>query len=137
MACRTACVASLVCLAGCATLSPESRANAVKGPAPELGDRCARATDILVQKGCQRDRDKAHAYLKTLNQGDTVCLDPLFDADMTNCRARAEIEDQDPTATQIHLFDTDPNSSWAPKANQKIWYENTALIDLYLQGKGF
>jgi hypothetical protein len=38
---------------------------------------------------------------------------------------------------QLHLIDIDPNSSWAPKAGQRIWFENTALIDLFLQEKGF
>ncbi len=124
-------------LSACATLVPESRANAVKGPAPELGDRCARTADLMAQKGCERARDKAHAQLRALSQGDQLCLEPILDADMANCRARARIEEQDPTAMELHFVEVDPNSSWAPKSSRTLWYENTALIDLYLQEKGF
>jgi hypothetical protein len=124
-------------LASCATLAPESRANAVRGPAPEVGDRCTHAADLLQQKGCGRERDKAYAYLRAKNQGDQLCLEPILGDDLTNCRARSTIDEQDPTAMQLHLIDIDPNSSWAPKAGQRIWFENTALIDLFLQEKGF
>jgi hypothetical protein len=134
-------VPALACLAACAaitnTIAPDSRGNAVKGPPPEVGDRCQRATDLMVQKSCLRERDKANAYLKSVNQGDGLCLEPILGADMNNCRARARIEEQDPTAVELHLIDVDPNSSWAPKANQQIWYENAALVDMDLQEKGY
>ena len=110
----------VLALASCATLAPESRVNAVRGPTPEQGDRCAHAADALAQKGCQRERDKAHAYLRSQNQGDQLCLDPILGPDMTNCRARTRIEEQDPTAMQLHFLDIDPNSSWAPKSGLTI-----------------
>ena len=124
-------------LASCATLLPDGRAGALRGPSPEQGDRCQHTPNPLLQRSCLRARDKAHAYLASVNQGDALCLDPLLGTDMSNCRARTRIEEQDSTAMQLHLIDVDPGSSWASRANQSIWIENTALIDMALREKGF
>ncbi|MHB8417780.1 MAG: hypothetical protein ACYDCL_06875 [Myxococcales bacterium] len=126
----------LCCLAAgaCATLAPESRDNAVRGPPVE---RCTRQTDPLLQQGCLRARDKAHGLMQAVHQGDSLCVDPLLSPDLDNCRARSIVEDQDPVAMKLRFIEVDPGSSWAARANTQSWFENAYLMDLYLEAKGF
>lgn len=128
--------ALLVCLTtvGCATIAPEARENAVRGPD---ADRCAAQPDQLVHAGCVRARDKAQEALGALNRGDNLCLEPILNPDLDNCRARASVDEQDVRGIKLRFIDVQPGSSWAPYANAVRWFDNTALIDLYLKERGF
>ncbi len=104
---------------------------------PSIADRCALWTKPLLGASCRRQQDKARRALAQITTGRQLCLDPMFGDDLANCRARAEVTDQDTLRTRVQFLDVDPVSTWSPHANQAIWFENRTLIDIYLQGKGF
>ena len=118
--------------AGCASLGGGL---AVRAPA---ADRCSHWAEPLARRGCDRIRDRARSYLETLHVGDAICLDPPLQEDMdSGCRARGRIDDQGSNSMRITLIEVEPSSGFAPQANQHLWYENLALVDLYLKEKGF
>ncbi len=124
----------LAATAGCAAIAPEARQNAVEGP---ILDRCTGQTDPLVKAGCLRARDKALGTLTAINRDESLCLDPILSQDLDNCRARAEVDEADSRGVKLRFVDVQPSSSWAPSAHTVRWYDNAALVDIYLTERGF
>ena len=120
---------------GCLALSPGGdRATAIP---PDVVDRCRHWSQALALAGCRRFQEKAQRRIGALTTGDMLCLEPMLGDDQTNCRARAEVVDQDRSSTKLQFLEVDPTSSWTSRADQAPWFENAALVDLYLQAKGF
>ena len=80
----------------------------------------------------------AEVYVKKLSTGDMVCLEGGFgDEPGGACLARASVADVSVGKVLVELRDARPNSRWASKESNQFWFEEGALIDLYLAENGY
>jgi hypothetical protein len=111
------------------------------GGAPEvkapLKDRCTKATGDNLKR-CAHARDEAKAYTQHLAPGDQVCLENGIGSEPTDaCLARASTADNDTGRVLLHVRSAKPESKWAEKVDSQIWFDEGALIDIFLQERGY
>ncbi len=108
----------------------------IKGPAEH---RCARfKTTSNAGKACADSLYLAELYVRKLAVGDQVCLEGGFgDPPGTGCLARASVEDTSNHAVMLEVRDAAPNSKWKAKGGHQFWFDEAALIDLYLLDHGY
>ena len=100
--------------------------------------RCEQYGNGAARGRCDEAKYLAEIYVKKLSTGDMVCLEGGFgDEPGGACLARAAIADTSTGKLLIELKDARPNSRWASKETNQYWFEEGALIDLYLSENGY
>lgn len=131
--------------AGCMFDSRASRARSASSfdnvplyPAPETS-RCAK-----FKKGggastaCEEAKYLAELYVRRLSTGDAVCLEGGFgEKPLAACLARASVADTDTNKVLLEVRSAQPTSRWFSKESNQFWFEEGALVDLYLAEHGY
>lgn len=108
------------------------RAPVVKGP---VQDRCAAPN---VHGSCQDALYLAQLWARRLAPGDAVCLDNgVGDDPGPACQARARVADVATGQLLLEVKEAQPGTRWFDAIESQRWFEETALVDLYLQERGY
>ena len=100
--------------------------------------RCAQYGKGAARARCDEAQYLAEVYIKKLSTGDPVCLEGGFGEEPGGaCLARASVADTNTGKLLIELRDARPNSRWAKKEANQYWFEEGALVDLYLAENGY
>ncbi|MBL8950906.1 MAG: hypothetical protein JNK82_09035 [Myxococcaceae bacterium] len=139
-------VSGLLFAAGCLTDNRASRDRGAAGifenvqviAAPSV-KRCDKFNKGGAARGrCDEAKYLAEVYVKKLSTGDMVCLEGGFGEEPGGgCLARASVADTATGRLLLELKDARPNSRWAAKESNQYWFEEGALIDLYLVENGY
>ncbi|MDP3236591.1 MAG: hypothetical protein Q8S33_09500 [Myxococcales bacterium] len=139
-------VVFVVLSAGCLSDNRASRDRGAAGffenvpvyPAPKV-QRCAK-----FKKGgnaaaaCDEAKYLAEIYVRRLSSGDEVCLEGGFgDRPLASCLARASVADTDTNRLLLEVRNAQPGSKWFNKESNQFWFEEGALVDLYLADHGY
>jgi hypothetical protein len=101
-------------------------------------ERCDQYGKGAARGRCDEAKYLAEVYVKKLSPGDAVCLEGGFGEEPGGaCLARATIADLTTGKVLIELRQARPNSRWASKESNQYWFEEGALIDLYLAENGY
>ncbi len=107
-------------------------------PAPKV-QRC-----VKFKKGgnaaaaCDEAKYLAEVYVRRLAPGDEVCLEGGFgDRPLASCLARASVDDTDTNRLLLEVRSAQPGSKWFGKEANQFWFEEGALVDLYLADHGY
>jgi hypothetical protein len=118
---------------GAANLFEDTRQ--VKGP-PH--DRCQQYQKSSVRGPCDEAKFIAQKYVRNLAAQDEVCLEGGFgDHPGGACLARAVVSDVANDKVLLDIRDAQPNSRWYQQVSSEIWFDEGALIDLYLGEHGY
>ena len=112
--------------------------NAQGYSAPET-ERCAkykaggaRATQ------CNEAKYLGTEYVRRLSTGDEVCLEGGFGDPATGaCLARATVADSGTNRVLLEVRQARPDSKWYAHEQTQYWFEEGALVDLYLADHGY
>lgn len=105
--------------------------------APEA-DRCAQYGKSAARSSCEDAKYLAQVYVRRLSVGDDLCLEDAFgDVPGAACLARASISDAGLHRVLITIRDAKPESRWFKQVQSQIWFEEDALVDLYLAQHGY
>jgi hypothetical protein len=105
--------------------------------APAL-DRCEQHKRSSLRQPCEDAKYLAQKYARAMSVGDQVCLEGGFgDAPAAACLARASVADATSTKILFHLADTQPSSRWYKYVGTEVWFQEGALVDLYLAERGY
>ncbi len=139
-------VAAAVACAGCIRDSRASRDRGATGlfenvptyRAPEK-PRCAKyAGTVTPKRNCDEATYLAQNYVRKLSTGDEVCLEGGFgDPPAAACLARAAVVDTAPNALLVEVREPRPDSKFYNKEQHQFWFEEGALVDLYLMDHGY
>jgi hypothetical protein len=134
-------------LAGCGTTREAFRPNPndddpLVGSVPvvraPLKDRCEQHGHSSVRAPCDEARYLATEYTRRLSVGDEVCLEGGYgDEPGQVCLARAAVIDTAPNQVKLEVRSTKPDSRWFRSEMRHAWYEEGALVDLYLAEQGY
>ncbi|CAM4129084.1 hypothetical protein G4177_18210 [Corallococcus sp. ZKHCc1 1396] len=106
-------------------------------PAPAK-HRCAALGKSSVRSGCDDALYLASEYTRRLSVGDEVCLEGGFgDEPGAACKARASVIDTGPNRVKVEIRQARPDSRWFQSEMRHAWYEEGALVDLYLAERGY
>ena len=110
-------------------------AQEVKAP---LKDRCAMHGKSSVRQPCEDAKFLAQTWVRKLGTTDSVCLEGgLGEVPGAACQARAEVTDASSGRVLLHLRDAQPSSHFFNQVGTDIWFEEGALVDLYLSEQGY
>jgi hypothetical protein len=99
---------------------------------------CERYGKGAARGRCDEATYLAEVYIKKLSTGDMVCLEGGFGEEPGGgCLARASVADTATGKLLIELKDARPNSRWAKKEANQYWFEEGALVELYLVENGY
>lgn len=106
--------------------------------APET-DRCARyKAGGTPAASCAESKYLAQIYVRRLAGGDEVCLQGGFgDAPGAACLARAAIVDTATNKVLVEIRQARPESKWFEHEQHQFWFEEGALVDLYVSEHGY
>jgi hypothetical protein len=112
------------------------------GGAPEvkapLADRCESHGKSAARARCDEAKYLAQLYARKLSTGEEVCLEGGFgDAPGGACLARAAVVDTRTNMALLEVRDAKPDSRWFKKVQNQVWFEEGALVDLYLAERGY
>jgi hypothetical protein len=138
----------LVTMAGCATGNGAFQANPnnedplvaggvplIKGP-PK--DRCSALGKSGVRPGCDEARYLGTLYTRRLAVADDVCIEGGYGDEVgPACKARATVIDTAPDRVKLEIRNAKPDSRWFNSEGRHAWYEEGALVDLYLAERGY
>jgi hypothetical protein len=137
-------VASVVGLCACASHAESgiaSRADDLGGEevhAPKQNACEKYRSPQTTYQQCQGFRATAREYLQHLNTGDMICLENGFGDEIgPNCKARGAVVDADSHGFLIQVRDPALDSKWHADQGQRIYFENGALVDIYLRDRGY
>ncbi len=100
--------------------------------------RCSALGKGGAGKRCEEARYLGEIYVRKLDVGTDVCLEGGFgDEPGGACLARAQVGDTRPGQVLLDVRGAKPDSSWFGKEQNQIWFEETALVDLYLADHGY
>ena len=106
--------------------------------APEV-DRCSK-----FKKGgapaaqCEEAKYLGTIYVRRLSSGDEVCLEGGFgDSAGAACLARAAVVDTATNRVLIEVRQARPESKWFQHEQTQYWFEEGALVDLYVSEHGY
>lgn len=135
-----------VALAGCITDTRTSRDRGAIGlgenvplyPAPKES-RCTKYKENGTRgKQCAEATYLADIYVRKLSTTDEVCLENGFgDKPTTSCTCRAAVADVSVNKVLLEVREAKPDSKWFNKEQNQFWFEEGALVDLYLQDHGY
>jgi len=143
---RTLTLLGLLLLSGCIRDTRASRDRGAAGlfenvpiyRAPKA-ERCTKLSgDAQVHATCEEARDLARAYVRRLSTGDAVCLQEGFgEAPLASCLARAAVVDSADNRVLLEVREAKPESKWFNREQNQFWFEEGALVDLYLEEHGY
>lgn len=143
---KGALVVLLLAASGCLTDTRASRDRGAAGifenvplyPAPAVS-RCAKfKKGGSAAAACDEAKYLAELYVRRLSVGDEVCLDGGFgDKPLASCLARASVADNDTNRVLLEVRNAQPGSKWFNKEANQFWFEEGALVDLYLADHGY
>lgn len=137
-------VVTSLCALGCITDTRSSRDRGATGflenvplyPAPAKV-RCDALTGAK-QKNCVEAKYLADIYVRKLATGDEVCLENGFgEKPAGTCACRAAVVDSSVDKVLLEVREAKPDSKWFKKEQNQFWFEEGALVDLYLQDHGY
>ncbi len=136
----------LLVLAGCTAIGPfrpnpnddDPLLSAIpRVKAPER-DRCAMHAGSSVKSHCDEARYLGTEYTRRLAVGDQVCLEGGYGEEVgPACLARAAVIDTAPNQVKLEVRTAKPDSRWFNVEMRHAWYEEGALVDLYLAERGY
>lgn len=138
-------VALLLALAGCAHQGPvrDRGASDLYGGAPLYRapgfDRCGKfKAGGGPAAACAEARYLAELYVRRLSPGDEVCLEGGFgEAPGAACQTRAAVVDNATGRVMLEVREARPDTRWFQKEQSQYWFEEGALVDLYLAEHGY
>lgn len=136
----------LLALTGCALVGtkpdphdedPVFGSNAPTYESPEV-DRCAGHGQSAARPGCDDARYLATEYTRRLSVGDEICIEGGYGAEPgPACKARAAVVDTGTNRVKLEIRGTRPDSKWFNAEMRHAWFEEGALVDLYLAERGY
>ena len=134
-------------LAGCGTSREAFRPNpndedvfvgAIPIVRAPLRERCAGHTGRSARAACDEARYLGTEYTRRLSVGDDVCLEGMYGEEPGGaCKARAAVIDTAPNQIKLEVRTAKPDSRWFQSEMRHAWYEEGALVDLYLAERGY
>jgi hypothetical protein len=101
-------------------------------------DRCEGYGKSAARGSCDEAKYLAQIYVRKLSVGDAVCLEGNFgDVPGSACLARASVADAGLHKLLITVRDARPESRWFKQIQSQIWFDEDALVDLYLAQHGY
>jgi hypothetical protein len=106
--------------------------------APEV-QRCAKfKAGGAPAAQCNEAKYLGEVYVRKLATGDEVCLEGGFgDAPTSACSARAAIVDTATDKVLLEIRNVRPESKWFKNEQHQFWFEEGALVDLYVAEHGY
>lgn len=105
--------------------------------APQV-DRCSSHKKSAAGASCEDARYLGTEYTRRLAVGDEVCLEGGYGDDVgPSCKARAAVVDTGPNGVKLEIRSAKPDSRWFNSEMRHAWYEEGALVDLYLAERGY
>lgn len=106
--------------------------------APEA-DRCRKfKTGGAPAAQCEEAKYLATIYVRRLSSGDEVCLEGGFgDPPGGACLARAAVVDTAQNKVLLEVREAKPESKWFQHEQTQYWFEEGALVDLYVAEHGY
>jgi hypothetical protein len=102
-----------------------------------LAKRCAKHTGSR-KSGCNEAEYLAQSYVRRLSVGENVCLEGGFgEPPGGTCLARALVFDTRDNEVLLDVKFAKPDSKWFHRESQQYWFEEGALVDLYLADHGY
>jgi hypothetical protein len=106
-------------------------------PAP-LRDRCEAHKKSAVRGPCDDAKFLAQKYARGLSIGDQVCLEGgIGEVAGAACLCRAMVQDAATNKVLLHVADAQPSSRWYRYVGTEVWFQEGAIVDLYLQERGY
>ncbi len=107
-------------------------------PAP-TASRCAKfSAGSSSGAACNEAKYLGEIYVRRLSVGDEVCLGGGFgDRPTASCGARASVADTAPNRLLLEVREARPDSQWFNREQHQFWFEEGALLDLYLADHGY
>jgi hypothetical protein len=137
----------LVTLAGCATGNGAFQPNPnnedpLVGGVPLIKappkNRCSSLGKSGARPGCDEALYLGTLYTRRLSVADEVCLEGGYGDEVgPACRARATVIDTGPDKVKLEIRNAKPDSRWFNSEGRHAWYEEGALVDLYLAERGY
>ncbi|NMO19761.1 hypothetical protein HPC49_21015 [Pyxidicoccus fallax] len=101
-------------------------------------DRCGVHGAGGVRASCDEAKYLATEYTRRLSVGDEVCLEGGYGEEPGGaCLARAAVIDTAPNQVKLEVRGAKPDSRWFDVEMRHAWYEEGALVDLYLSERGY
>lgn len=132
----------LVASAGCITTRDrgnadwEGRAATYKAPLEKRCDKYKAGGGRAA--ACNEAKYLAEIYVRRLSSGDEVCLEGGFGDQPTGaCLGRAAVVDTATDKILIEIRQARPESKWFSHEQHQFWFEEGALVDLYLAEHGY
>ncbi len=101
-------------------------------------NRCEKLPKSALKTQCSDALFLAQSYVRRLSAADAVCLEGGFGHEPTPaCLARAAVSDAAPNLVLLEIRDARPDSRWFKNQQHQIWFEESALVDLYLAESGY
>lgn len=132
--------------AGCVTEERASRVRGASGflenvseyPAPAQS-RCEKfKKGSGAANACDEAKYLAELYVRKLSPGDEVCMEGGFgDEPGSACLARGSVADVATNRILLEVRDARPDSRWFKKESNQFWFQEGALVDLYLADHGY
>jgi hypothetical protein len=90
------------------------------------------------KKSCDDAKYLGELYVRRLSTGDEVCLEAGFgEPSAGGCLARAAVVDTATNRILVEVRQAQPDSKWFHKEQNQFWFEEGALVDLYLADHGY
>jgi len=102
-------------------------------------ERCAQfKAGGTRSKQCNEAKYLATEYVRRLSTGDEVCLEGGF-GEIANaaCLALATVADSATGRVLLEVRQAKPDSRWYQSEQTQYWFEEGALVDLYLADHGY
>lgn len=108
----------------------------IEGPTQVRCDKYAKGSKL--RGPCDDARYLADTYVRRLSSGDDVCLEGGFGEEANRgCLTRATVMDTAPAKVLLEINEAKPHSRWFSKEHHQYWFEERALVDLYLSERGY
>jgi hypothetical protein len=114
----------------------EGRAATYKAPLEQRCDKYKSGGGRAA--ACAEAKYLAEIYVRRLAAPDEVCLEGGFGDQPTGaCLARAAVVDSATNRALIEIRQAKPESKWFNHEQHQFWFEEGALVDLYLAEHGY
>jgi hypothetical protein len=101
-------------------------------------DRCKVLGKSSPRPGCEDARYLGTEYTRRLAVGDEVCIEGGYGEEPGSaCKARAAVIDTGTNRVKLEIRGAKPDSRWFNAEMRHAWYEEGALVDLYLSERGY
>ncbi len=101
-------------------------------------DRCLKyESDPQLFGPCKKARVEASHYVEALETGSDVCVENTFGEPIQDCYARGVVVDPGSHSTIIAATTVDDARAKNFRKTENVYFDNDALIDLYLSEHGY